>query len=87
MKIAKYIENLDWISDAKLYVLSEPLEGHNHVVVSAVVAYWSGPETYIFGCDERGNVVDFIELEGSFRGELDHDKALKHAGYTPHYAT
>jgi hypothetical protein len=85
MKIAKYIENLDWTSDARLYALSEPLEGHKHIVVSAADAPYTGPETFIFGCDERGNAVDFGELEGSFRGALDHDKALKYAGYTPHY--
>ena len=85
MKIAKHIENLDWTSDARLYSLSEPLEGHNYIVVSAADAPYTGPETFIFGCDERGNAIDFGELEGSFRGSLDHDKALKYAGYTPHY--
>jgi hypothetical protein len=86
MKIAKHIQSeLGWTSDARLYALSEPLDGHSHVIVSAADAPYTGPETLIFGCDERGNAVDFIDLDGSFRGELNHDKALKLAGYTPHY--
>lgn len=65
---------------ARLYHLSEPLDGHEFVVVSAVVAY-SGPETYIFPADESGKVTGWCELHGSFRGELDHESALEGAGY------
>jgi len=61
----------------KLYRLSD---GGN-VIVSAVVVFCSGPETYIFEADENGNVVNWTELEGSYKGGLCHRRALENAGY------
>lgn len=82
MKTATFIKTIDgWRSDARLYSLSEPLDGHDNVIVSAVVATFSGPETYIFAATRDGECVDFGELDGSFRGGLDHERALKSAGY------
>lgn len=51
-------------------------------VVSGIVAPWfdifgGGPETYIFASDEDGNVVAWGELSGSFRGAIDHERALR----------
>lgn len=76
----------DFKGDARLYILSEPTAyDHNqesdYVIVSAVIALMSGPETYIFPANEEGEVIDWGELEGSFRGGLDHEKALTSAGY------
>lgn len=51
------------------------------VCVSAIVAMFSGPETYVFACDAEGEITDFSDLEGSYRGGLDHDEALRGAGY------
>lgn len=74
---------------AGLYELSEPLKPYaidendseyNYVVVSAAIAY-GGPETYIFGADENGNVLDWLELPGSSRGVYCHKTALENAGY------
>jgi hypothetical protein len=71
----------------RLYRLSEPLEGNEYVVVSAVTLSWvglfngPGPETYIFPATRDGDITDWIELEGSFQGDLDHEQALKNAGY------
>lgn len=67
--------------DARVYHLSEPLDGAEYVVVSAVVVPYSGPETYIFPADENGEIVDYGELDGSYRGGLDHELALAQAGY------
>lgn len=39
-------------------------------------------ETYIFESDNEGNIKDWSELEGSFRGEINHERALKNLGYT-----
>jgi hypothetical protein len=81
MKTATMVKRLDgWISDARLYKLGEPLDGFDHVVVSAVVAY-SGPETLIFGCDSHGRPADYSDLRGSIRGIMDHAEALAGAGY------
>lgn len=65
----------------RLYRLSEPLEGFEYVVVSANTVMFSGPETYIFPADASGRIVDWGELDGSFRGDLDHEAALENAGY------
>jgi len=66
---------------AALYRLSKPLEGHRHVIVSAVVAMFSGPETFIFPATKAGEVTNYGELEGSYRGGLDHRRAIEGAGY------
>jgi len=55
----------------------------DHVIVSAVpAAFDTGEsETYIFPADPSGEILNWGELEGSFRGDMDHDRALKGAGY------
>jgi hypothetical protein len=62
-----------WTGDARL-----PLDGHDHVIVSAVVVPLSGP----FPADpETGEAINFLELKGSYRGGLNHAQALNDAGY------
>lgn len=83
----KIKEGLDWQGDATLYQLSAPItyEGDRQtdfVWVSAVCAIFSGPETFIFPADDNGEVLGWAELEGSFRGGLDHERALRGAGYS-----
>ena len=51
------------------------------VIVSAAVAPLTGVSTYIFTANETGDVTDWGELDGSFRGALDHNAALRGAGY------
>lgn len=91
-RTATLIKKLDGFSgDARLYRVSpamsseawgdDPAEQYEYVVVSAVVARFSGPETYIFGADESGSVASWSELPGSFRGGLCHSTALENAGY------
>ena len=91
-KTATFIKRLhDFTGDARLFRLSEPIvqtdwddnekNSFEYVVVSATVASYSGPETYIFGANEAGEIQDWLELEGSYRGGLDHDEALSNAGY------
>jgi len=86
MKTAKLIKVMDdFKSEASLYELNPPLSFHKglgygivyhkYVIVSAVVT-WDGPETYIFPATRGGEVVDWMELPGSFRG-LSHEEALK----------
>lgn len=78
-KFVKHIESMR--GAAHLYELSEPLEEHQYVVVSAVNVPFGGPETYIFPADREGNIINWGELDGSFKGALDHSRALKNAGY------
>lgn len=51
------------------------------VIVSAANVMFSGPETYIFPGTEDGEVDSWGELKGSFKGALDHERALANAGY------
>lgn len=82
MNRASFVKQVpEFNGDARLYKLDVPLEGFEYVIVSAVVASFSGPETYIFGCNKHGNGIEWHELEGSFRGELDIEGALAKAGY------
>ena len=94
MKIARQIK---WLDSGKgvqaLFKLTPPMitvdykdvvEQHDYVVVSAVNAMISGPETYIFSADETGGIKNFSAIEGSFRGKLDIWEAIRNAGYEPH---
>ena len=67
----------------RLYRLSEPLEGHDFVQVSAIrIAIDTGlPETYIFPSNEAGDITDWLDLPGSIQGVSDHALALAGAGY------
>jgi hypothetical protein len=78
--------------DARLYRCDPPMAGAydydtdtneptTHVIVSAAVVPYSGPETYIFPATEDGKIASWGELPGSYRGGLDHAEALKRAGY------
>lgn len=79
--------------DQRLYHCTPPMPGWepwgkdgqqqhwDYVVVSAANVPFSGPETYIFGADSSGEIVDWTELDGSFKGGLDHEQALRNAGY------
>ena len=81
MKTATHIKDLtNFRGFAALYHLNEPLDSFSYVVVSAVNTYF-GPETYIFGSDENGQIDSWIELHGSYRGGLNHETALGNAGY------
>ena len=77
----------DFNGDAALYRCDPPMadddgDAVEHVVVSAtVVPYVGGVETYIFPADTEGNVTDWGELAGSYKGGMDHSAALRNAGY------
>lgn len=87
MTTAEFVKDLDsFRGEAKLYKLSEPIDyGWDHgsddmrgkteyVAVSGIC--YHGSETYIFPTDENGVVLDLGELDGSFRGSIDHQKAI-----------
>ncbi len=88
MKTAKLIKTLNdkHYKQQALYELSEPLKDFNEekefkfVVVSAINNEF-GIETYVFGADKDGNITDWGELPGSFKGSMDLVGALGEAGY------
>jgi hypothetical protein len=80
--VATLVKRLDgWTGDARLYRLDPPTTTGKYVIVSATAAPFSGPETYIFAAREDGECEDYGELDGSYRGGLDHAEALRRAGY------
>lgn len=91
MKTATFVKQMEgFIGDARLYKLSEAVDADgwansvvttDYVVVSAVVVPFSGPETYIFPADGEGRITSWSEMKGSFRGGLDHARALAGLGF------
>ena len=87
MKKAKFVKDVSGFTGiAKLYRVSPPVRFNGQkraswIIVSGVDAMFSGPETYIFPASAKGEVRDWGELEGSFRGSIDHNQALRNAGY------
>lgn len=95
-KVATFVRVVPgFIGDARLYRLNPPMptydpdnewetpsEPAEYVVVSGTVVMYSGRETYIFAANADGRIVDWSELDGSFRGGIDHERALRGAGYT-----
>jgi hypothetical protein len=83
MKTATKVKDLQThrlMHSSALYRLSDRLKGFDYVVVSAVVnplCY----ETYIFGSDKNGEVLEWGELPGSECYVYSHEKALNNAGY------
>lgn len=74
---------------AKLWKVEPPVEyGYgdemkttSYIATSAVIVPYSGAETYVFPCDADGRVLNWAELDGSYRGGLDHLEAIRGAGY------
>lgn len=92
-KTATFIKEFPFNGSAlwKLYKCDPPLEGYEwedtqvgaeYVIVSAAMVPYTGPETYIFQANEDGEVIDWGELPGSYRGGLSHAQALQNVGYT-----
>lgn len=95
MKMAMFIKRVNLgASDALYYKLSDPMSYEDNGIIKKtldiVVSATEAPDpnnkqfikqTYIFPADENGNILSMEELEGSMDGTLDHEEALKNAGY------
>jgi hypothetical protein len=78
-RTARKIKNIN--KHQILWEVLPKINGHKYVVTSAKSVQFSGPETYMFGADENGEIVDWCELPGSYRGELNHQKCFEEIGY------
>lgn len=67
---------------AALYRMKPPHDGREFVIASAANVMFTGPETYLFPADADGEVVDWAEMDGSYRGGLSHAKAFAGVGYS-----
>ena len=87
---AKMIKDVsaDFAGTALLFELDPPLEteysttSYQFVIASAAVTMDSGPETFIFPATKDGEVVSWLELDGSQRGTLDPTGVIRNLGYT-----
>lgn len=57
------------------------IEGHKYVITSATDIKYSGQETYMFASDDKGKIIDWSELPGSYRGGLVHKTCFENIGY------
>lgn len=79
---ATLITQMDgWKGEAYHFRIEDNDEEY-YIIVSAVDAMFSGPETYIFIADENGKAVDMVEIDGSFRGAKNIKEALIGHGVT-----
>ncbi len=75
---------------ANLYRLSQPVEfgwdddgglpKTRYIIISALVTA-NGQETYIFPASRFGDMLDTVEMKGSYRGGLSHKQAILNAGW------
>lgn len=83
--MSKFATKIKDLSDNKiLWEVLPRIEGNKYVVTSASNVLFSGPETYMFAADEEGEIIDWCELPGSYRGSLDHKKCFNNIGYSTH---
>ena len=91
--VATKIKDMDWPRKgggvATLYRVDPPMphdpwrdtRPSEYVIVSSNIVLMDGPETYIFSAGENGEITCWGEMDGSFKGALDHTRALAGAGY------
>jgi len=96
--VATFVKDVseDFVGQAELFKVDPPIgfdmdyetnknkKQTSYVIVFAAMAF-SPPETYIFPATPDGKIENWMELAGSFKGELDIKKALANADYTPVY--
>jgi hypothetical protein len=72
-----------WLVKVKPPIIYEDKKITDFIIVSAIscASDTLEPETYVFPSDENGTVLDWLELDGSFRGDMDHKRAIESAGY------
>jgi hypothetical protein len=82
MKMSKFALKIKTMNSRQvLWRLDPPLDGHEYIITSASDVMFTGPETYIFPADKDGNITDWCELRGSYRGELNHKRCFANIGY------
>ena len=86
---ATFVKKADGFAEhAELFRLEKPAETRGGIKFQFIVvstlkcARDTGlPETYMFPADSMGKVLSWVELDGSFRGEVNISKALRDGGY------
>lgn len=60
------------------------IDGYKYVITSVSNVQFTGPETFMFAADENGIIINWSELPGSYRGELNHNKCFENINYQIH---
>lgn len=93
IKTAEFIKTY-WIDtdvDKRLYKLSEQVQylyGYDDlktefiVVSGCYIKAIDREETYIFASDKTGKITCWAEMDGSFNGGIDHEKAINDLGFS-----
>jgi len=82
MKMSKFATKIKQLQNDKiLWEVFPRIDGNKYVITSASDVGPSGPETYVFPSNEKGEIIDWGELPGSYRGDLAHEKCFKNIGY------
>ncbi len=81
-KSAFKIKNIS--SHKILWEVMPRIDGNKYVITSTANTPLVGKEVYLFPADEKGNIIDWGELEGSYHGSLDHKKCFENIGYSVH---
>ena len=80
--MSKFVSKIKDINSRQILWKAEPpLEGNEYIITSASNVMFTGAETYIFPADKDGNITDWCELPGSYRGELNHKRCFSNIGY------
>lgn len=61
----------------------EPMQLTEYVITSATNVIFSGDETYMFPANADGDITNWVEMDGSYRGDLNHERAIRKAGWIP----
>lgn len=80
-----FYEGLNINVKQSLYKMNPPHNGYEYVIASSLfemVGRHQLNETYLFGADEEGNILDWCELDGSMKDTQSHAEALNEAGYS-----
>lgn len=78
MKTATFIKDLEQCDTRVSTNRSQKLwRVDEHFVVTSAACVMGESETYVFPSDENGKVTDWGELDGSFKGDLDHGRAIE----------
>lgn len=79
-KVAYKIKELS--NNKILWEVMPRIDGNKFVITSTTNVQFSGPETYMFASDEKGNIIEWCELAGSYRGGLVHKTCFENIGYS-----
>ena len=80
--MSKFVSKIKDINSRQtLWKAEPPLDGNEYIITSASDVMFTGAETYIFPADKDGNITDWCELRGSYRGELNHKRCFSNIGY------